>query len=141
MRVWRTACADYADCGHGPREDVPDELSSTAQKQRLSITGVEINDRIVNEALLPNGKSVFSDNVKIIASDFFEVKHSEKYDLIIGNPPYFVIRKADVPQDIVPLIFGRPNIYTLFVVRCLGLLNPGGILAFILPKNFLTCGY
>jgi adenine-specific DNA-methyltransferase len=36
---------------------------------------------------------------------------------------------------------GRPNIFILFIIKSLNLLNPNGILSFVLPKNFLNCLY
>jgi adenine-specific DNA-methyltransferase len=66
---------------------------------------------------------------------------AEKYDLIIGNPPYFVMKKGDVAKEYYPYFEGRPNIFILFLVKSLGLLNNNGILSFVLPKNFLNCVY
>lgn len=36
---------------------------------------------------------------------------------------------------------GRPNIFILFIIKSLNLLNDNGILSFVLPKNFLNCIY
>lgn len=66
---------------------------------------------------------------------------SGKYDLIIGNPPYFVMKKEKVPKKFHPFFDGRPNIFILFIIRSLELLVDGGILSFILPKSFLNCLY
>ena len=63
------------------------------------------------------------------------------YDLIIGNPPYFVLPKTEVPKAYHPYFDGRPNMFILFLLHSLRLLRPGGLLSFILPKNFLNCLY
>lgn len=63
------------------------------------------------------------------------------YDLIVGNPPYFVMAKSEVPKAYHPYFDGRPNMFILFLLHSLRLLRPGGLLSFILPKNFLNCLY
>ena len=70
-------------------------------------------------------------------ADFLEWT-GEQVDLIIGNPPYFVI-----PKDKRYLMMtGRPNIYILFLYKCLTQhLKPGGVLAFILPTSIYNCSY
>ena len=64
-----------------------------------------------------------------------------KYDLVIGNPPYFVMKKDAVAPCYLEYFDGRPNIFILFIIRSLSLLAPNGILCFVLPKNFLNCIY
>ena len=64
-------------------------------------------------------------------------------DLIIGNPPYFVIPsdKALV-KKYANCMTGRPNIYILFLYKCLTEhLNPDGVLAFIIPTSLYNCSY
>ena len=70
-------------------------------------------------------------------ADFLEWT-GEKVDLIIGNPPYFVIPKDKRHT----MMIGRPNIYILFLYKCLTQhLKPGGVLAFILPTSIYNCSY
>ena len=64
-----------------------------------------------------------------------------KYDLIIGNPPYYVLKKDKVDSEYYKYFDGRPNIFIIFIVKCLNMLNDEGILSFILPRNFLNCLY
>jgi len=64
-----------------------------------------------------------------------------KFDLIIGNPPYFVMKKIDVEKSYYNYFDGRPNIFILFIIKSLELLNNKGIISFVLPKNFLNCLY
>ncbi len=70
-----------------------------------------------------------------------DYKSNVKYDLIIGNPPYFVLPKKNVAKDYLDYFDGRPNIFILFIVKSLRELNEKGILSFVLPKNFLNCQY
>jgi adenine-specific DNA-methyltransferase len=73
--------------------------------------------------------------------DFLNHQFSNLFDLIIGNPPFFVIRKKEVSEEYHPFFIGRPNIFILFILKSLSLLKESGILSFVLPKNFTNCLY
>lgn len=62
-------------------------------------------------------------------------------DLIIGNPPYFVMKKHAVPKAYYPYFDGRPNIFALFIIRAAEMLQEGGILCFVLPSSFMNSSY
>ncbi len=102
----------------------------------IPITGVEINPTIF-EAI----KEKNSEMIKLWHSDFLTFKEHDKYDLIIGNPPYFVMKKWQVHSDYYDYFDGRPNIFILFIIKSLKLLNENGIMSFVLPKGFLNCLY
>uniref|UniRef100_A0A6C0L9C4 site-specific DNA-methyltransferase (adenine-specific) n=1 Tax=viral metagenome TaxID=1070528 RepID=A0A6C0L9C4_9ZZZZ len=107
-----------------------------------TITGVEYNKTIYEN--IKNKYDNNSDNIKIVEADFLKTaynKYNEKYDLIIGNPPYYVIKKTDVDKQYYNYFEGRPNIFILFIIKSLSLLTDDGILCFILPKSFLNCLY
>ena len=101
-----------------------------------NIIGIEKNEVIFNSI-----KELNKDNIKIINQNFLNYQSNQKFDLIIGNPPYFVIKKNEVNTDYYKYFEGRPNIFILFIIKSLTLLNENGILSFILPKNFLNCHY
>ena len=75
-------------------------------------------------------KSLQTDKIKIVNDDFVKYECNKNYDLIIGNPPYFVIKKDKCPKEYHNYLDGRPNIYLLFILKCLTILNDNGILAF-----------
>ncbi len=83
----------------------------------------------------------FKNTVNLINQDFIKFKPNKKYDLIIGNPPYIVCKKTDVPKEYEEFIHGRPNIFGLFILHSISMLNPGGLLALIIPKSFLNSLY
>jgi Eco57I restriction-modification methylase len=87
--------------------------------------------------------SFVSNQVNVYNQDFLKVDASGAacYDLIIGNPPYFVIKRTLVPQEYDKYVCGRPNIFTLFIIHSLQLLRAGGILMFVVPKSFLNSYY
>jgi adenine-specific DNA-methyltransferase len=72
--------------------------------------------------------------------DFFTYPETERFDTIIGNPPYVKAR------DIHPgtrnrlhsrLLNGHSNLYLHFIEKCVRHLAPGGELIFITPRDFL----
>jgi adenine-specific DNA-methyltransferase len=125
-------------CGSG-------EFITSLQSQfpnTISITGIELNDTIYNSILhLAEDGTSKGSNVKIIKQDFLNYSPGAKFDLIIGNPPFYVMKKDMVDEVYYPYFVGRPNIFILFIIKSLELLNDNGILSFILPKNFLNCLY
>lgn len=105
-----------------------------------TISGVEYNKDIYE-----NIKDIYNNNakIKIIEGDFLKTgfANAPKFDLIIGNPPYYVMKKGDVKSEYYDYFDGRPNIFLLFIIKSLRLLTDDGILCFILPKSFLNCLY
>ncbi|BAL26715.1 class I SAM-dependent methyltransferase [Azoarcus sp. KH32C] len=72
--------------------------------------------------------------------DFFAYPETERFDTIIGNPPY--VRFQDIPAATRELLQaehfdGRSNLYLFFIEKCLRHLAPGGELIFITPRDFL----
>ncbi|MCB1908507.1 MAG: class I SAM-dependent methyltransferase [Rhodocyclaceae bacterium] len=72
--------------------------------------------------------------------DFFAFPEHERFDTIIGNPPY--VRFQDIPPATRRLLAtrhfdGRSNLYLFFIEKCLRHLAPGGELIFITPRDFL----
>jgi len=82
-----------------------------------------------------------SSKIKLYNENFLEFTVDKKYDLIIGNPPFKVLQKKEVDKKYYKYFNGRPNIFILFIIKSLEMLNVDGILAFVLPKNFTNCQY
>jgi len=90
------------------------------------ICGIEKNQALFNSLICPD--------VELICCDFLDWKGTA--DLIIGNPPYFVLKTKHVAMT------GRPNMYILFLYKCLTEhLDTDGILAFIVPPSLFNCAY
>jgi len=108
-------------------------ISAIKQKYDVNITGIEYNNTIYESIkhLHPN----------LIHDDFITHRFDKTFDLIIGNPPYFVMKKNDVDKEYHKYFDGRPNIFLLFLIKSLKLLSKDGILSFVLPKSFLNCIY
>lgn len=102
----------------------------------LNITGIELNKEIfVSIQHLENNK------IKLMNHDFLTFHEEKKYDLIIGNPPYFVLKKKDVDESYFTYFDGRPNIFIMFIIKSIHLIKDNGIISFVLPRNFLNCLY
>jgi adenine-specific DNA-methyltransferase len=75
-----------------------------------------------------------------LVMDFFAYPESEKFDTIIGNPPY--VKARDIAPETrlhfsTQLLDGHANLYLHFIEKCVRHLKPGGELIFITPRDFL----
>jgi len=67
---------------------------------------------------------------------------AESYDIVISNPPYFKLPKDDSRVIAAKeVIFGQPNIYSIFLILAARLLNEHGKLIFITPRSFCSGNY
>jgi len=103
----------------------------------VMIDAIEFNDKIFDSIK----NQSFKNTVSIIKSNFLNFNPTKEYDLVIGNPPYFVCKKSDIPNEYHKFIYGRPNIFGAFIVHSLSMLKPGGLLALVIPKSFLNSLY
>ena len=95
-----------------------------------------------NEFIFDKIKNIsFKNDVNLQKCDFIKYITNKLYDMIIGNPPYLVIDKNNVPEQYNKYIIGRPNLFGLFIIHSLSMLKNNGILAFIIPKSFLNSSY
>jgi hypothetical protein len=110
-----------------------------------AIDAVEMNTTIFERV-----DDTFGDSVRMYNADYLafgqygdagDMTDDGLYDLIIGNPPYFVMKREDVPTEYLGYLDGRPNIFVLFVIKALKSLAVGGIMCFVLPRSFLNCLY
>lgn len=85
-------------------------------------------------------------NAQLSCADFLEwgvQSPQQKADLIIGNPPYFIMKIEPTEKKKYANAFtGRPNIYVIFLYKCLEThLDVGGFLAFIIPTSIYNSSY
>lgn len=71
--------------------------------------------------------------------DFFELPADEKFDTIIGNPPY--VRYQDIPPQTLARLDNemfdrRSNLFLHFIEKSVRHLRRGGELIFIVPREF-----
>jgi adenine-specific DNA-methyltransferase len=112
-------------------KSVVDYLANWLEKKNLkfSCTINEV-DFIISNPEAFNSNSLFaSENLK-------------QFDYIISNPPYFKISKADKRALIAKeLVYGQPNIYSIFMGLSAKLLKEHGELIFITPRSFAAGNY
>lgn len=107
----------------------------------IDITAIEQNATIYNTV-----KDKMPQNTHFINKDYIGLNNLSTYDLIITNPPYIVLKQTELKKNkqldtYKEYYTGRPNLFILFIIKSLKLLNQNGILSFILPNNFLSCLY
>lgn len=72
----------------------------------------------------------------------FATPHPEKYDLVIGNPPYKKLSKEAPEAVTMPdVCHGAPNLYFLFAAMALFDLKDGGEMVFIIPRSWTSGAY
>lgn len=102
------------------------------------IVGIESDPSRLAEA-----KSSLSDysEVELRLADFLQPS-PEKFDFVIGNPPYVSITKLSVEErahykNHYSTARGRFDLYLLFFEQALRVLNHNGRLVFVTPEKFL----
>ncbi len=134
---------DFLEPSCGSCEFVDKIQKDTQFSNNYSIDAIELNDIIFE-----NICQIKRNHVSYIHTDFlyYDILHTKKYDMIIGNPPYFVY-SDDLPQHLKgknkseTYYEGRIQIYVLFILHSLEKLKENGILGFILPKSILNSSY
>ena len=66
----------------------------------------------------------------------------EKFDFVIGNPPYMKIAK-DAPEALAmpDVCYGAPNLYFLFASMSMFNLRDGGEMVYIIPRSWTSGAY
>jgi len=108
--------------------------------KKAKITGIEIDTVIYN--IINNN---FNNNIDIINNDFllYDFK-DKKYNLIIGNPPYFELEQKnskykEIINNYKEYLCGRVNIYSLFLLKSIEILDD--VLLFVIPTSLLSSKY
>lgn len=89
--------------------------------------GIELDERFVTDQ-------------RVSVGDFFAYPLTNRFDTIIGNPPY--VRFQDIRKSTKRLLSmewfdRRSNLYLFFIAKCMHHLDRGGELIFITPRDFM----
>ncbi len=118
-------------CGTG-------EFLITAKKvfKQPRLYGWDIDKKLINIAkeLVPKA------NLKKLDASLNQ--DYEKYDFVIGNPPYFEFSSSEkINKKFKEIINGRVNIFSLFIYQGLKWLKEGGYLAYVVPPSMNNGAY
>lgn len=116
-----------------------------------NLTGVEIEKSVTKK--LAEKLSVYS-NIQIQNADFFDFykqnADKERYDLILGNPPYIRYQYLTESQreEMSEILTSHNmksnkliNTWVAFMVACVHLLSENGKIAFVIPAEILQVAY
>ena len=73
-----------------------------------------------------------------------EIYGRSQADVIICNPPYRKMKSAEVNEYVgtySDVIEGQPNIYSLFIRKCLKIGKPGSLVGLLTPTSYLSGRY
>lgn len=109
---------------------------------QCQLRGYEIDTGILDFFGNPSG-------AEMILGDYLTLDWQEKYQAIVGNPPYNKFQAVDNRLDIFNKIYaetgihysGNSNLYALFLIKSIYQLAPQGRLAYIIPSEFLNSAY
>ena len=87
-----------------------------------------------NSVFIEIDGSVITDN-RVLNIDFFQYSIDEKFDTIIGNPPFVEYKFINITHK--TNIKNQANLYLYFIEKCFYHLKDGGELIFIVPRNFI----
>lgn len=98
--------------------------------------GWDIDDKLTNIAkkLVPEAKFKSADS--LLDEEY------EKYDFVIGNPPYYEFTHSKkIREKFGSVINGRVNIFNLFIYQGIKWLKDGGYLAYVVPPSMNNGAY
>lgn len=108
-------------------------LTKWLKKQNIKFI-ITINS---NDFVLEN-----KDCFQVMATLFSDIPDAGIFDIAISNPPYFKIPKDDKRAIIAKsIVWGQPNIYSIFMMVAAKLLKKEGELIFITPRSFASGNY
>jgi len=98
---------------------------------------VSFNCQLFTDDFVLENKECFQ-----VSTSLFEEPSNEIFDIVISNPPYFKISKDDRRAVIAKsIVYGQPNIYSVFLMAAAKLLKTNGELIFITPRSFTSGNY
>jgi adenine-specific DNA-methyltransferase len=112
------------------------KLSLGYLKAWLSEKNIELNYDLRERDFIMDNETVFNSGSEN------DRQANELFDYIISNPPFFKLSKEDKRTQIAgPVIFGQPNIYSVFIFISAHLLKEDGELLFLIPRSFCSGNY
>ncbi len=139
LRILEPACG-ICQFLHGIKENKNHLFVRASQK-----TGVEINAEVIAYIY----KNKLNTGIEIIRDDYLLWKTHDRFDVIIGNPPYGIPSLSDhytikidketkkTYKKLYETWYGKYNVYGAFIEKSIKLLKENGQLIFIVPATFM----
>src|SRR5690625_87891 len=123
------------------------------------IRAIEVDTEVYNKLKVETVELLLSEGLNIVAAnelaqswivneDFlsWNVNTQEKFDYVIGNPPYIRVENMDsktlaIYRERFSTMFDRADIYIAFIEHGLKMLSPEGILSYICTDRFTKNNY
>lgn len=130
-------------CGDGIFVDALNDLTGS---NKFELDAIELDEEVLRS--IPRSNNIL--NTNFFAYDFLFWKAPNKYDLVIGNPPYIVKKLLSTLQaEQCKKIHSEhnlknhavSNIWTSFLLKSSSLLSAKGVIAFVLPAEILQVKY
>ena len=135
-----------------------ERLEQMSSVQTIKLTCYENDDNILE--LLKENLHICQENSKkdiqiyvitdnYITSQYLDFNHMlggnlepEKFDFVIGNPPYMKIAKDAPEATAMPRVcYGAPNLYFIFAAMGLFNLDVDGEMVYIIPRSWTSGAY
>lgn len=112
-------------------------LICAQRNSKALVEAIDIDEGSVEDARENFELSKWSDRLKLHLGDYRKIASTEKFDLIISNPPYFTdsLRASNPMRNTARHDDSLPA--DAFILKTKSLLAPEGILAIILPVSEL----
>jgi adenine-specific DNA-methyltransferase len=111
-------------------------LSSSKFFKKAELYGWDIDKKLINisKNVIPKAKL---ETINSLTSNI-----DEKFDIVVGNPPYFEFQPYDGIRDrYKEVVNGRVNIFNLFIKLGLDLIKENGYLAYVVPPSMNNGAY
>ena len=119
-------------------------LTSLVDQGFQNIVGYDIDQDNYHAA-----KKLFKDSVTLVCDDYLNSSIDDKFDVIIGNPPYVSWNRiiANVKEKLLVDLFWKPyingewDLLYAFIIWSVEKLNDNGELIYIVPFNWFNATY
>ncbi len=96
---------------------------------KTKLKNLYFND--INQLRIENLKKYFGTNINLTTKDFLSFEETEKYDLVVSNPPYAKFNNG-------LRVSKNHNLARDFIEKSLKITKQGGYILFIVPNNWMS---
>ena len=108
-------------------------LMMAQRNPEAEITGIEIEENSYNEAIENIANSPWRNRISVVNENYLEYTSSEKFDMIVSNPPFFTNGLLAPNQARATARHAQELDIFSFLEKAESLLNDNGIISFIYP--------